>query len=118
MNNSFTSELSHYLLGDISSAAWVASLVFALTGVAISLLYSIDNRDKFSARSPVKFSFWFFLSDNSHRITLNILLILVFLRFTPELIGKELTMWLALLVGLGFDRLASILREKKLIDKN
>jgi hypothetical protein len=118
MEKSFLSELSHYLLGDISGAAWVASLVFALTGVAISLLYSIDKRDKLSIRTPRKFSLLFLLSDNSHRIALNILLILVFLRFTPELIGKELTMWLALLVGLAFDRLASILREKKLIDKN
>lgn len=117
MTPTFLTELKGYLLGSISPAAWIAALIFAITGVAISLLYDSTNRDKNNPRTPDAFNLWFLIRDNVQRILLNALLILMFLRFMPDLIGSPFTMKASLFVGLGFDRLGLFLRQKNIIDK-
>lgn len=113
----FWIEFKGYMLGAITPAAWFAALIFAATGVAISLLIESSNRDKSKITTPDAYSLKYLLGDNVGRITLNVLLIIVFLRFTPDLIGTNLTMILALFIGAGFDRLGMLLKSKNIIDK-
>ncbi len=117
MAPTFLTELKQYLLGSISPAAWIAALLFSIVGVWISLLLDSNTRDKDSLRSPYSFNARFLIMDNIQRIILNALLILIFLRFTPELLGVKMTMITAFFVGLGFDRLGLMLRNKNILDK-
>ena len=95
---------------------FVVSLVFALIGVIISLLIHASNRDKDSVRTPYKWSWLFLFSDNAKRLLLNLILIIIALRFYPELFGKEITQWSSLLLGVSFDKIAELLRNKNILD--
>jgi hypothetical protein len=105
------------VLGTTDLGHFTAAFFFAITGVGISLLIHSTNRDKDSGRTPFKFNPWFLIRDNSTRIILNMLLILVTLRFFPEVTGKELSMMGALTTGLSFDKLGELLRNYCVIDK-
>lgn len=105
------------LMGPGDPGTFLAAIVFALVGVIISLLYSSSKRDT-AKDSATNFSWSYLLLDNIRRVVLSILLILVTLRFSREILGADLTMYLALLVGIGFDRLGAILRDKGVIDRN
>lgn len=111
MNNLFT-----HLLGTTDIAKFVACVLFALVGVVISLLVHATNRDKNSMKTPYHFSFTFLIADNWQRILLNLLLILVTIRFCKEITGMELNMFVSLIIGVGFDKLAEFLRNKCVID--
>ncbi|MBP7398195.1 MAG: hypothetical protein KA954_01320 [Chitinophagales bacterium] len=113
----FLADFKGYVLGSITPAEWAAALLFAMVGVSISLGRYTNTRDKHSERTPLKFNFWFMLTDNAGRIWINLLSVLIFLRFSPELIGTKLTMLSAFFVGLSIDKLTIWLREKNIIDK-
>lgn len=85
---------------------------FALIGVAISLLMHSNNRDQNSSSTPVKFSVLFLLKDNWKRIVLSLLLIYVTLRFFTDLTGLHLSSFFSLCVGVGWDKLSQIVKEK------
>ena len=90
----------------------IAALGWASWGVAISLLIHANYRDQNSPNTPEPFKPLFLLKDNWKRILLAYMLIIVFLVFTKEIIGKELTMFWALVIGLGWDQLAGYLKSK------
>lgn len=89
-----------------------AAYFFALVGVGISLLLQTNNRDVSSKNTPVAFSYRFLIADNWKRIVLSVLLIYVTLRFTQEITGQELTMFWALVIGLGLDKIAQLLKDR------
>jgi hypothetical protein len=106
-----------HLLGGLNPDQFAACVFFALVGVVISLLIHATNRDKNAPRTPVKFSFSFLLADNWQRILLNLLMILVTLRFCKEITGYDINMFVALVIGLAYDKLGELLRNKCIIDK-
>lgn len=111
-------DILNQLLGPGEPAFFIAGFIFAMFGVVISLLFSSSKRDQANPETPEKFSWLYLIYDNGKRILLAFLLIIVTLRFSNELIGANLTMWGALLIGLGWDRLAAYLKEKGLFEKN
>lgn len=92
-----------------------AVLVFALTGVVISLLIHASNRKPDSYTSPRKFSFGYLIRDNWKRVLLDILLVLVTIRFSQEITGLKLSEFTALLIGISFDKIAEWLQNKKIL---
>ena len=110
-------KLLNHLLGPQDIWSFIACLLFALVGITISLLIHATNRYKESEKSPYKFSFSFLIKDNWQRILLNILLILMTIRFCKEITGLDLNMFVALLIGMAYDKLAEWLRNKCIIDK-
>lgn len=105
------------LLGSGDLGFYIAALIFSMVGVVISLLISSSKRDQTNPSTPNDFSWGYLILDNAKRILLALLLILVTLRFSTELIGANLTMWGALLIGLGWDRLAAYLKEKGMFEQ-
>lgn len=101
-----------YIFGNMDFNMFVASLLFALVGVLISLLLHATTRDQNSESTPVKFSFLFMLKDNWKRILLSIILVIVTIRFLKELTGLELNMFFSLCIGLVYDKLAEYLKSK------
>ena len=104
--------IKEYLLGGINPALFAACFIAACVGGLITMLAGTKLRDPSSPESPVKFSWSYLWSDNIKRIILNVLLILVSLRFMRELFNMELEMWKSLLVGLGIDGILLIVKQK------
>jgi hypothetical protein len=105
------------LFGGISPQHFLVMLFFALLGVMISLLVHSTNRDPKAIRTPFRFKLLFLIDDNIQRILLNLLLIVVAIRFSKEILGFEIKPFIALLIGVSFDKLAELLRNTNLLDK-
>ena len=105
------------LLGNLPIQNFLAMLFFAAVGALISILVHSTNRDPGASRSPISFDIGFMLRDNGQRIMLNVLLIGVVIRFSQELLGFEIKPFIALLIGVSFDKLSELLRNSNLIDK-
>ncbi len=105
-------ELLKIILGDATLSNFVGLLFFALLGAALSLLLQATKRDPKSLTSPVCFSWSFFWNDNTKRIITGLILIYCFLRFLPEITGVQITSFYALLIGIGNDKLAQLLKDK------
>jgi hypothetical protein len=113
MKTSIKSEL----LGSLDPSLFVAAFIAALVGVLFTLLVGSTLRSVKSVNSPEDFSWSYLLSDNAKRIYANILVIIVTLRFMPEVLGVELSVWKGFIVGVSYDALALIVKQKtKLLD--
>lgn len=106
------------ILGKNDPGVLLAAFIFALIGHAIVLLGGAAVlRDPKSPNSPQKFSLSYLMFDNAKRILYVLLLILVGLRFLPDLTGMQVTGWGGFLVGSGLDLIALIIKQKtKLLD--
>lgn len=104
--------MKEYLLGGIDPGLFGACVVAALVGAFIILLSGTGLRDPKSESSPQGFSWAYLMSDNFKRIIVNILVIIVALRFMPEILNTDLTMWKGLCVGIGSDGLLLLIKQK------
>lgn len=106
------------ILGKTNEPAVLASaFVFALIGVFITLLLGTTARLPQSPLSPTIFSWAYLWSDNFKRIVATLLLIVISLRFMPDLFGFQLSSWHGFIIGSGWDGLAFIVKQKtKLLD--
>lgn len=114
-------EIIGHLMGPTDPAYFMAAFIAAMVGIVMSLLYSAANRDQSKESTPDYFSWKYLLSNNFLRIVFSvmftILAVIVTLRFTPEILGVELNMFIALGIGLSFDRLSSVMKDKGLFNK-
>lgn len=94
-----------------------AAFFFALIGIFITLLLGTTARIPASPASPTHFSWSYLWSDNFKRIVATLLMVIVSLRFMPDLFGFQLSSWHGFIVGSGWDGLAFIIKQKtKLLD--
>jgi len=100
------------VMDGLTVSDFFSALFFALIGVIISLLMHAVGRDLTSTTTPVKFSFKFLLKDNWKRILLSLLLIVVTIRFLPDLTGLKFNMFYALCIGLAWDKLSEYIKTK------
>jgi hypothetical protein len=91
---------------------FLAQLVFALIGVAISLLVHAVDRDVKEPSTPNHFSMQFLIRDNWKRLVLNILVIFVSLRFFEDLTGLHISYMLCVAVGFSYDKLIQLIKSK------
>lgn len=107
-----TPTVGDYLFGPIGLNMFIASFLFAMIGVVISLLIDANYRDQNSPKTPRPFKLSFLLKDNWKRIVLSLLVILVTIRFTKEITGWDLNMFVSLLIGVVYDKLVEYLKKK------
>lgn len=98
-------------LGTTDMPTYAAAFMFAMIGAIISLRVKAVKRDKSSPTTPVKFSWRFLIQDNLLQFFSGILLTFLAFRFTNEFFGKELTMWLAVLIGALNNEVAGIFEK-------
>lgn len=123
-------EFKQLVLGDLSIPTYLAAFFFSLLAIGLSLILGSLGRDKFSPATPVKFSWTFLILDNTKRIAAGLIIIFLFYRFAPTIIGRSLSMESAVGIGfsisLGLDQLLGFLKKKfailqvdreKIIDK-
>lgn len=109
------------LLNGIPLGVLFAGFFFALLGVLLNALLGTKKRDPASPRTPFKFSWGFFFSDNTARLLKNglttLIVIFLSLRFVDQLIAGStgLSMGYAFVVGFGIDE--AIQRLKNYRDK-
>lgn len=107
----FWNELTHHLLGDYSLALYAAGFIFTAIGALISLRLHAAKRDKLSPNTPYKFSWTFMIQDNILRLISGCLMVFAVFRFAPDLLKQDLSMLLALLLGLVSDNLVYIFQK-------
>jgi hypothetical protein len=100
------------LLGQTSGNDFAHAFIWALVGAVLSLLLNVATRDPNTTHSPVKFSWLHFIADNLRRILSTLMLIIVCLRFMPDLFGVQLSAFAAFCVGFGWDKLAQFIKDK------
>lgn len=108
----------NYLLGPLDAPLFFALFLLALLGMAVGLLVHSTNRTPDKGASPVNFDVPYLVRDNRQRTLLSIVLIVVTLRFFKELTSYEINPFHAFLIGMGYDKLGELLRNKNIIDKS
>lgn len=108
-------ELITYLLGPLTIAQFLAAFIFAILGVLLKLLIESNQRTPVKTNAegqpePNHFKWAKLFCDNAKRITANILLIAVCIRFTPELWNAPLKMIIAFAIGFFLDYIAKYFR--------
>lgn len=96
------------VLGGNDLPTYAAYFFFALIGAIISLRIKALDRDKYSINTPQKFSWSFLVQDNLLRLLTGFCLSFIAFRFSTELLGQDMTMWAAVLIGASTDRIAGL----------
>lgn len=99
------------LLGSLDTSTFTAAIFFAIIGALVSLLIKSRKRDKLSPATPYKFSFRFLLQDNLQQFLLGCLIAFLAIRFSNDFLGKDLTMWLAVVIGATTNELAGLFEK-------
>lgn len=101
----------YHLLGGYEPLAFLQLLIWALVGTYILMQIHANQRDVKSYRTPVQWSWRVFFKDNLRRILFNLVLIVVTIRFSKEITGKEISDFWALVIGLSSDGLALLIQS-------
>jgi len=101
-----------YLIGTDNYKMFVIGLFFLFLGIFVSLLINAVTRDPHSPRSPITFSYRYLFSDNAKRLFLSVLLSLIMYRFSGNLFNMEDNMYVAFLIGFGFDKSVQMFNSK------
>lgn len=98
------------IFGSIGVANFIVMLVFAMIGASISLTVFT------AARKSSNNKWRCIIPDNIQRIVGGTLLVIVCIRFAPEILGIKPTPFAGLVIGISFDSLGAILKRFKVID--
>lgn len=110
--------MKNYITGNTDPVFFLwCMLFFAGLGILFVLLMGTKLRDPDSVNSPKKFSWSYLGSDNFKRILASLIAVYISLRFMPELFGWQVNEWRSLLVGMAWDSIALIVKQRsKLLD--
>jgi Mlc titration factor MtfA (ptsG expression regulator) len=107
ISGEITSTFWEQILGNIPLNTYLAGGVFIAIGILISWFYKAKQGQRNNINTPYTFSWKLFLFSKLPRkimsIIVNILVGFVAMKFTNELLGMELTMFLCLVIGITFD---------------
>ncbi len=119
MDEQVTQDFLQHILGDFTLGSWLAYFAFALIGVMIYSYNDVKNRSVPSKRSPIKFSWLFFLKDNVKKFIMTMLLIYIQFRFYEQLSGSPMNDYAAFLMGFTADGLSGMSKKQteKLVGK-
>lgn len=109
-------EFKQLILGDLSVAYYLAALVFSGLAILLSMWIGSAKRDVASGSTPKEYSLRFLVWDNFKRIVVGLIAMFFIYRFTSSLIGRALSMEVAVGVGffitVGLDQLIGWLKQK------
>lgn len=109
------------LFGDTSLGTFVGYLVLVLLGHILNLVVQAADRDPLSATSPFKFSWSFLLKDNAQQTLksagINFLIIILCLRFAPDLMRTTMSPFAAIGMGYGLTALLAKIKDGSILDR-
>ena len=110
----FFKELLSHLLGTMTPAYLLATMIFILIGTLLNIGLYVMNRDEKSTNTPVTFSWSFFVHDNMLRFMFNVLAAFSIVRFFADIFpGLAFGLSWAWVIGLVSDWIWVALRELK-----
>lgn len=86
---------------------------FAFLGLVTYLIIDLWNRNVASERSPVKFSWSFWIKDNYLRVILTLVIVPIAIIMFQEVMGTGITYLGAFILGLATDALISTFKKLK-----
>jgi len=106
------------ILGIVPISTYLAGGIFIAIGILISWYFKSKQGQRNNINTPDTFSWNLFLFSKLPRkimsIIVNILVGFLAMRFTNELFGMVLTMFLCLIIGITFDRIVIFVSKLKL----
>lgn len=108
MNYLNYAQLFYYLFGTNDLTFVVAGGIFALVGATISIIDRARVGVKENKQSPYKFSMAYLLKDKWVEYLLGLMATFVAMRFSVELTGANVTMWLSFVYGFLNYRLINV----------
>lgn len=106
------------LVGSGGPGFLLGYIVIAFICAGAIVLYDISTRDVNSTRTPVRFSFRFWIADNLARVLANLLLIPIAIRLCYEYINPTWMLFVAAGIGFGIDGLGMIAKRFGLLTTN
>lgn len=100
------------MLGSDDLTSVIAGFVFALFGCIISIAFRVAKGIKENETSPNKFSIDFFWRNNWFSVLVGFMFTLTALRFSVEIGGASITMWLAWVYGFLNYRLGELINNR------
>jgi len=106
--------LTSNILNGQTKEQFIALLLWGFVGFIFSILIELlRHTKKIKTKGGFNFAFW--LKDNTIRFILSVLAIVIGVLFTPDLIGKDIGNFSALLAGLVTDKIIEALTKFKSI---
>lgn len=103
--------LNEVWLGGLPPALFVAAYVWGLLGIIVGRGYDAMTREPNKTGSPVNFSWTYWIRDNAKRFGWNLLFLLIAIRFAPEILGAQITVYASFLIGIGIDKVPDMLKK-------
>jgi len=121
-NNEIPAEITptfwEQILGNVPISTYLAGGIFIAIGILISWYFKSKEGQRNDINTPYTFSWKLFLFSKLPRkimsIVVNSLIGFLAMRFTNELFGMVLTMFLCLIIGITFDRIVTFISKLKL----
>ena len=108
-------DVTDRILGNLSWSMLWGAFIFGYLGMLLRWIWTTLRGWKTSYRTPKKFSWSFWFRDNLGVKLLsffgNTIVMFVFFRFTDELVGEALSMFIAFVIGLCVDYFADMLKN-------
>ncbi len=101
------------IIGSTDYSTFFAAIFFGFIGAFTMMLVEATTRDLKTNRSPENFSWGFFFKDNVARFFTNLLLVIIVIRFAPNLINEQISTFWGFVIGLGSDKLAVLIKNKR-----
>lgn len=88
------------LLGTADWLSFAFSVLWATVGIYVIRISFTATRDPLKDKSPIHFSFSYFICDNVWPFLRELSLAVIFIRFSENLIGEKGTMYVSFGIGL------------------
>lgn len=101
--------------GGIDTAFFLSYVLWGYIGMGVNLFIELTKRKPSSKSSPKKFKGIYYWDDNKKRLVISLILVPVGVLLFSEFFGIPLTNERALMLGLGADNLAELIKRRSMV---
>lgn len=98
------------LMGDKPASYYLSGFLLSFAAILLSVLHHSLSRDKYSPRTPIKWSFWFNVQDNAKRILAG-MIVMYFMFFLFDLRSNAAKVGVGFFVAFGLDKAIQLLMD-------
>lgn len=96
-----------YLIGDVPRPNLAGNLILGFVGMLLPMAWKVMRRDPHDPRTPVKFSFRFFIIDSIKSLISRLIFLVVIIVFIAPYCKVELNPVISLLIGAALPEIVS-----------
>lgn len=95
----------------ITLYTFISLFFWAIIGMIVNMLISASNRNIHSKKSPLEFSWKFFIKDNYKRFLISTFLVAIGVVFSQEIFGIETSPFAAFVAGLSMNKIVEKIKD-------